>query len=89
MKDTSPHIEQKFREMLMARSSEERMMMGFSMFDTAKKIVISSIKNEDPDISLEKLREKIFLRFYGSDFSEFEKEKILAYLKKHTDTQCT
>ncbi len=81
MKDTSQHIENKFREMLMKRSNEERMMMGFSMFDTAKKIVMSSIKNEDPNISRAKLNEKIFLRFYGSDFSDKEKKIIIDYLR--------
>ena len=89
MKDTSPHIEQKFREMLMARSNEERMLMGISMFYTAQHIVISSIKNEHPNISEEELRVQIFLRFYGSDFSDGEKEKIIAYLRKHTSNQCT
>ena len=89
MKDTSPHMEQKFREMLMTRSNEERFMMGISMFDTARHIVISSIKHENPDISEEELRVQIFLRFYGSDFSTVEKKKIIAYLRKHTPNKCT
>jgi hypothetical protein len=77
MNDTNPEIEKIFREMIMKKSGEERMMMGFSMFDSAREIVIASIKNENPDISEIELKKKLFLRFYGTDFTEEQKQKIL------------
>jgi hypothetical protein len=43
MKDTTAEIEKKYREMLMAKSGEERFLMGISMFVTAKKIVEASL----------------------------------------------
>jgi hypothetical protein len=43
MKDTSKEIEEKYRQMLMAKSGEERFLMGISMFASAKKIVEASL----------------------------------------------
>jgi hypothetical protein len=36
MKDTPPEIKQTMHEMMMARSGEERLVMGASMFDAAR-----------------------------------------------------
>ncbi len=82
MKDTDFVIEERFREMMMRKSGEERMLMGFSMYETAKQFVVSSIKNNNPDISLSELRQEIFLRFYGNDFNKINKEKVIIYLNQ-------
>ena len=81
MRDTPPALEQQYHAMLMQKSSEERLRMGCSMFMTAKAIVESSIKEEHPNISLVALKEKVFLRFYGHEFSEAQKLKIGQALK--------
>lgn len=77
MKDTSPEIESRFIDMMMSKSGEERMKMGFSMFETARRQVVASIKGESYDIDERELRRQIFLRFYGQEFDESEREKIL------------
>ncbi|MBL7135505.1 MAG: hypothetical protein ISS81_02790 [Candidatus Marinimicrobia bacterium] len=82
MKDTDFVIEERFREMMMRKSGEERMLMGFSMYETAKQFVVSSIKNNNPNISLSELRQEIFLRFYGNDFNKINKEKVIIYLNQ-------
>ena len=87
MKDTDFVIEERFREMMMRKSGEERMLMGFSMYETAKQFVISSIKNNNPDISLSELRQEIFLRFYGNDFNKINKEKVIIYLSQRFDRE--
>ena len=46
MKDTSPEIEQKVHEMMMARSRAERMIMGSLMFEAARAIVIASLPKD-------------------------------------------
>ena len=69
MNDTSPEMEKKFKEVLMSRSGVERLKMGCSMFDAAKKMVISSILAETPSISAQQLKERVLLRLYGQDFS--------------------
>lgn len=77
MKDTSPDIESRFLDMIMKKSGEERLKMGFSMFDTARRQVIASIKSEMPDIDERELRRQVFLRFYGQEFTNKEREEIL------------
>ena len=81
MNDTLPEIEIIFKKMIMSKSHEERLMMGCSMFDSAKKIVKSSITAKHPDLSNREMKKKVFLRFYGSEFNAFQKEKILSYLE--------
>ncbi len=43
MKDTTPEVEKRFHEMMMARSGAERLIMGSRMFDAARAIVIASL----------------------------------------------
>ncbi len=81
MNDTSEEMEKRYHTMLMQLSGEERLKMGCSMYDAARAIVKSSILNENPGLTEGELKEKIFLRFYGLDFSESQKQKIIAGLK--------
>ena len=78
--DTSEEMQKRYHALLMRRSGEERLKMGCSMFDAAKEIVKSSLLNENPGLTARELKEKIFLRFYGLDFSESQKQKIIAGL---------
>jgi hypothetical protein len=77
MKDTSPEVEEVYNKMIMEKTGEERLKMGFSMFDFARKQAIASIKKDHPDSDKEELRKKLFLRFYGGDFSQEELRKII------------
>ena len=77
MKDTDILVESRFLEMMMERSGQERMKMGFSMFDMARRQVIASIKDTNPNASMNDIKQEIFLRFYAQEFSPKEQEKIL------------
>jgi len=77
MNDTSPEIEAHFRKMIMKKSGQERLKMGFAMFNLARKQVIASIRWNRPDAYVKEIRRNLFLRFYGQDFSQEEQEKIL------------
>jgi len=81
MNDTSALMLSKYYQMIMARSKAERLRMGCSMFDTAKKIVRSAILNQHPEITAGRMKAEIFLRFYGSEFSVAEQAKILKGLR--------
>lgn len=81
MKDTSIKIEKLFHKLYRNRSGEERLIMGCSMFDTSKQIVISSIKHKKPNINKRDLRIGIFNQFYGRDFNIQVKQKIKDHLK--------
>jgi hypothetical protein len=64
MIDTSPEFERRYREMLMARTPEERITMGARMFDTARAMVLASFPS---DLSFEERRRRLFERLYGDD----------------------
>ncbi len=84
MKDTSPEIEEKVREMIRAKTPAERYKMGWSMYLTSRRLVIEAIRRENPNISDQDLRVEFFLRFYQDDFGPEEQEKIISYLRQHT-----
>lgn len=68
MNDTTPEIEEKMREMMMARSGVERMMMVASMSDAARAIVLASLPK---DLSADELKRRLFRRIYGGTPEQF------------------
>ena len=68
MNDTSLDIEEKFHEMMMARSGAERLIMGASMFDTARRIILASLPKDLPE---EELKRRLFERIYGQSLESF------------------
>ena len=77
MNDTSALMMSKYCRLIMARSKDERLRMGCSMYDTAKTIVRSAILNQNPKITAGRMKAELFLRFYGGEFSAAEQKKIL------------
>jgi hypothetical protein len=80
MKDTRPEVDQKYRAMLLARSSEERLKIGCSMHATAQALVRASALAKDPRAAPSELRQALFLRFYGQEFGAAHRERIVAWL---------
>lgn len=62
MTDTSPEIAELVRQKLMARSGEERFLMGVRMFDAARDVVLASLP---AGLSPEELKRQLFQRLYG------------------------
>ena len=62
MTDTSPEIAELVRQKLMARSAEERFVMGVQMFDAARAMVLASLPAE---LSPVDLKRQLFQRLYG------------------------
>ncbi len=73
MNDTSPAVRELVRAKLMELSGEERMLMGFEMFESARQIVLASLP---AGMSEGERRRQLFLRFYSRDFDRTEREKI-------------
>jgi hypothetical protein len=61
----------------MQKNKEERLLMGFSMFDSAKAIMLASRQN----LSITEKRKMIFLRLYGNEFDHPTIKKVLAHLE--------
>ena len=81
MNDTHPKVKRRYEKMLLSQSGEERLLMGDSMFETARELVLTSIKAANPKASPAEIRSALFLRFYGQEFSDEERQKILTALK--------
>lgn len=61
MNDTSPEIERMVRDGYASMSAEERFLIGVSMFETARAIVLSSMP---ADLPPGELRRRLCERFY-------------------------
>ena len=81
MEDTSDAMEQKYRDMLLKRSGEERLKMGCSMHATVQALVQPAALQADPSISHAALRKILFLRFSGQDFDPETRKRILCALE--------
>jgi hypothetical protein len=62
--DTLPEIERIMRDKLMARSGEERFVMGAQMFDSAREMVKASLPR---GLSKAEQRRQLFKRIYGME----------------------
>ena len=62
MADTSPEIAELVRQKLMARSAEERFLMGVRSFDAARAMILASLP---AGLSPEELKRQLFQRLYG------------------------
>ncbi len=62
MTDTTPEVEKWVREAIMARSGEERFIMGAQMFDAARAMILASFP---PDLPEAEVKRRLFDRLYG------------------------
>lgn len=62
MTDTPPEIAELVRQMLMARSGSERVVMASRSFDAARAMVLASLPAGLPP---EELKRRLFERIYG------------------------
>jgi hypothetical protein len=61
MTDTPPEIVELIRKKLMARSGEERFLMGVRMFEAAREMALASLP---AGLSPEELKRRLFQRLY-------------------------
>jgi len=64
MTDTSPEVDQLAGEKIMARSGEERFIIGAQMFDNAREMVKASLPR---GLSQSEQRRLLFKRIYGRE----------------------
>ena len=84
MKDTPGMIHKRMLVLLMNKTGEERLMMGASMFDMAKQLARASLKGMQDE---GEERAALFMRFYGSDFSDEQRARIIIHLSAHMGTR--
>lgn len=81
MTDTPPDVDAAFTAMFATLTPTERVRMMSEMFDTARRILIAGIRDEQPDISDTELKVQIFLRTYRDDYSPGERDRIIAHIR--------
>ena len=69
MTDTTPQIERMVRDQIMARSSDERFIMGAQMFDSAMEMAKASLP---PGLSAAEQRRRLFKRIYGKELDVWD-----------------
>ncbi|BCA56425.1 hypothetical protein W02_35650 [Nitrospira sp. KM1] len=52
------------------------------MRDTARALVEASLREQDPQVTIENLRKGVFLRFYGHEFAPDTCAKIFAAIEQ-------
>ncbi len=82
MKDTHPVIEERFFKMLMEKSGEERLKMGFEMDEAARRLAAASLLNENREASELDIRIAVFNRFYEIDLSPEIRQKIIKKMQE-------
>jgi hypothetical protein len=73
MDDTLPETKEILNKLYAKFTAEERLLIGLRMFETAREIVISSFPSS---LTEKEIRERLFLRFYGNEFTAKETEEI-------------
>jgi hypothetical protein len=66
MTDTPPEIARAVREKIMARSGEDRFVMGAQMFDAAREMILASFP---ANLSRDEVKQRLFERLYGEALS--------------------
>ncbi|OIP37398.1 MAG: hypothetical protein AUK25_15050 [Desulfobacteraceae bacterium CG2_30_51_40] len=78
MGDTPKEISDIYKKMIMSRTPAERMRMASGMFDAASALATAGIRAEGKDLKDIELRQRLFVRFHGKDFTSEEMAKILS-----------
>lgn len=77
MLDTTDEMIQKQREIIFAKTSNERFLIGAETIAFGRIMVESSIKQAKPDISELELKVAVFKRYYENSFNKNELDKII------------
>ena len=77
MPDTSEKISNKQIEILLSKSEEERFKIGDELASFGRKVLESSIRNENPKISEIDLKTEVFKRCYSMAYSPEERDLII------------
>jgi hypothetical protein len=80
-RDTSEEMRIRYRDMIMALTPEQRLVMCTRMWSDARALVVAGLEDE-PNPEGHSLRTRIFLRMYGRDFEPAERGRIVEALNR-------
>jgi len=72
-----------FNSLFRSKSGQQKIMMGFTMFEFALKFVAASIHEEHKNISAnsKEFKREMFLKIYSDDFTKEQQAEILKAIK--------
>jgi len=79
MNDTTQKMRKKQLEIMLNMTKKQRFEQGMQMIDFVKKTVENSIKKQKPNLNETELKIEVFKRYYGKEFTEVEKVRIINY----------
>lgn len=81
MTDTPPDVQARFDELMRQRSGSDRVRMMSEMFNFAKALVLSNLRETHPGASDAELRVLLFDRLYGGEIDQAQRGSIVARLR--------
>ncbi len=81
MTDTPPDVQARFDDLMRQRSGSDRVRMMSEMFDFAKALVLSNLREAHPGASDAELRVLLFDRLYGDQIDPAQRAGIVARLR--------
>lgn len=81
MTDTPPDIQARFDDLMRQRSGGDRVRMMSEMFDFAKAVVLSNLRETHPGATNAELRVLLFDRFYGDEIDPAQRASVVARLR--------
>ena len=84
MNDTPPDVDAAFTAMFATLTPTQRVRMVSEMFDSARRLLVSGIRAEQPDITDTELKVQVFLRTYPDDYAPAERDRIVASIRQQT-----
>jgi hypothetical protein len=82
MNDTPPDVDAAFSAMFATLTPTQRVRTMSEMFDTARRLLVSGIRAEQPGITDTELKVEVFLRTYRDDYTPAERDRIVADLRR-------
>jgi len=76
-------MDEYFNSLFKSKSGQQKIMMGFTMFEFASKFVAASIHAEYKNISADskEFKREMFLKIYSDDFTKEQQAEILKAIK--------
>jgi hypothetical protein len=85
--DVSPEMWQKQLEMVQAMTPAERMQQGWDIIDFVRQTVENSIREANPGISEIDLLIAVFERYYGHEYDDEMKARIIASIREYHEKE--
>lgn len=82
-RDVSPDMWKKQQELAQAMTPAERMQQGWDIIDFVRQSVENSIREVNPGISEIDLRVKVFERYYGHEYDDAMKARIIGSIREY------